>query len=218
MVAPERRRVREKEMSDQDRLRATQMRIGRHQRVAALRLARQDANVRCERRWSGGHTALQVKTKIERDLLVARSPCVQSPAGVTNASRPVHARQRSGRLRPAPRAQSGEERRDGPALRRDLLESCPSPERPASRAEHPASSSASAQAQLPVTSSSNSRRSNRMTRRIRTAPHRVRPRNGRTRDAPSSALPTSCATGKADLREAVSMGKPQILMKPSAAL
>ena len=79
----ERRRVREEEVGDEDRLRRTEVRERRHQRVFCLRGA-----VR-ERRDDLPHQTLQhqdappqIEAEIDRDLLVPRPPGVQAPPGV----------------------------------------------------------------------------------------------------------------------------------------
>jgi hypothetical protein len=85
-IAPQRRRVREEEMRDQDRLRGAEVRERRHQRVARRR------GLRRERVDHAGDGALQqrdpppqVEPQIERNLLVARSAGVQPAPGVAQA-------------------------------------------------------------------------------------------------------------------------------------
>ena len=86
MIAAERGGVREKEVRDEDRLRAAQVRVGRHQRVAgALGAGRQDLHERDDRLLHRRHAALQVQPQIDRDLLVARPAGVQPAAGVADA-------------------------------------------------------------------------------------------------------------------------------------
>ena len=83
-VAPERRRVREEEVRDQHRLRRTEVRERRHQRVARPCAAwSASAAITCAHQpLQQRDAAPQIEAQIERDLLVARPAGVQPPAGV----------------------------------------------------------------------------------------------------------------------------------------
>ena len=72
-------------MRDEHGLRAAQMRVGRHQRVAGA-LGQTDerldhAGDRLRDRW---RAPFQIQPQIDRDLLVARAPGVQPSAGVSD--------------------------------------------------------------------------------------------------------------------------------------
>ena len=70
-------------MRDQDRLRRTKVRVGRHQRVAgASRLTSHGTNDLGQRLLQRRDTTSQIQAQVERHLFVARSSRVQAFAGV----------------------------------------------------------------------------------------------------------------------------------------
>ena len=149
----------EEEMRDEHRLRRAEVRERRHQRVARRRRLRRERvdHARATAALQQRNPAPQVEPQIERDLLVARSAGVQPAAGVAEPLDQlaldeavdvlVVARRRTPD-RARPRSRSSVERRLD--LRRVLGASARRPSR-----------SARAHARLPVTSSSNRRRSKR---------------------------------------------------------
>ena len=86
MIAAQRRRVREKEVGDQHRLRPPQVRVRRHDRIArGHRLIAEHLNQRFDRLLQQRHAALEIQPQIQRHLLVARAAGVQPPAGLADS-------------------------------------------------------------------------------------------------------------------------------------
>ena len=214
VIAPERGDVREKEMRHEDRLRAAQVRVRRHQRVAGR------FGALGERRDQRGDAPLQlrdapfqIQPQVDRDLLVARASGVQPPAGVADPRDQFALDERVHVL-----VRGGSDAKNADRSARDRISWSAARMRDASAASaRRRVRSASAHARLPVTSSSNSRRSN-----ANDAPNS----NSASSGSPSKRPDQRCAivsapppaTRRAALRAAVSIGSPQILMKPSAAL
>ena len=155
VVAPERRHVREKEMRDEHRLRRPEVRERRHQgvvRLAGLPRERRHQPLDCplEER----DAPPQVQAQVERNLLVPGTARVQAPAGVAEPLDELA-------LDEAVDVLVGRRRRRTDRAGRDRESRCRARLDAASlvAAEHAGARSARAQARLPVTSSSKSRRS-----------------------------------------------------------
>ena len=125
VVAPERGGVRQEEVRSEDRLGASQMRVGRHQRVAGPGGAvGQHPNELHEGGLERGNPALQVQAEVERDLLVARPARVQPSARRADARDQLALDERVDVL-VVPRRLGIEELRIGPAARQNLPEASP---------------------------------------------------------------------------------------------
>ena len=73
-------------MRGEDGLRAAQVRVRRHQRVArALGARGQHANQRDDRALQLRNPSLEVQAQIDGDLFVARAACVKATAGIADA-------------------------------------------------------------------------------------------------------------------------------------
>ena len=156
-IAPQRRDVRQKEMRDEHRLRRTEMRERRHQRVAGRRRLRgQRVDDARDGALQQRNAAAQIQPQIERHLLVARSAGVQPAAGVAE---PLDQQP----LDEAVDVLVGavDECRVGSALARACPRAPASIWRGSSASARRRFASARAHAMLPVTSSSNRRRSKR---------------------------------------------------------
>ena len=144
-------------MRDEHRLRRTEVRERRHQRVARRRgLRRQRVDDAGDRALEQRNAPPQVEPQIERHLLVARPAGVQTPAGVAEPldeqplDEAVHVL-----------VGAGDERRIATGPARGSRPAPASICRASSGVSTPAVASARAHARLPVTSSSNRRRSKR---------------------------------------------------------
>ena len=157
VIAPQRRDVRQEEMRDQHRLRRAEVRERRHQRVAGRgRLRRQRGDDAGDAALQQRNAAPQVQPQIERHLLVARSAGMQPPAGVAE---PLDEQALDEAVDVFVGA--GDKRRIGAARARGCRSSATSICRPRRAAARRRAPSARAHARLPVTSSSNRRRSKR---------------------------------------------------------
>ena len=188
MIAAQRRGVRQEEVRDQHRLRAAQVRVRRHQRVARglglvgeHRDERRDRALHLRDRGASGRAADRPRP--------ARCAIVRC-AGVARRRRPAppaRARRTSARPRRRSRRADVEERRIRSGPRRDLLE------RRADRSTRRRATARRRARALRPTPGCPSRRPRTAgdrtgtTRRTRTARRRDRPRTVRTRDVPCSA-------------------------------
>ena len=155
VIAAQRRGVAQQEVRDEHRHRAAHVRVRRHQRIAGLLgLIGERGDERAQLLLQQRNAAAQIQPQIDRHLLVARAAGVQPAAGIADArdelalDEPMHVL-----------VVAVDPRRIAPALLENRGQPVANaPGRP--RRQHAAATSASAHARLPVTSSSNSRRSN----------------------------------------------------------
>ena len=206
-------------MCGQDRLRPPHVRVGRHQRVA--RVGRRDRRGRqsacAAARCSTGTRRFRYRRRSTATCSLRDRPGVQTTSGIADARRQLALDEGVHVLVLAvPRRCRRTRGRSGRV--RESRASAESIDAPSAAEITPARSSPSAHARLPRTSSSNSRRSNR-----NDAPNAKRAASGSPSNRPDHrcamfSAPTVVEGVLAALRAAVSMGRPQILMKPSVAL
>ena len=146
--------MREQEVRDQHGLRRAKVCIRRHQRLAGRAgLARERPDNRRDRLLKGGNAAPEIEPEIERHLLVARPPGVQPLPRVTEFGDEQA-------LDEAVYVLVGTVHERGiRAALRENVDSADWMDAASSAVRTPAPASARAHARLPVTSSSNSRRS-----------------------------------------------------------
>ena len=216
VIAPQRRGVREEVVRGEDRLRPAHVRVRRHQRIAGLRRALGEHRRSSARRprCSSRHAALQVQPQIDGDLLVARPAGVQAPPGVADPRRQLALDERvhvlvlraasASRRRPG-RRRARESRRSAAPIAApsaaDITPGALQPLRPREAAPHVVFE------QPPIETEGGAEREQRRVG-IALEPSGPEMRHGQ------------CPTGAgrpAALRAAVSIGSPQILMKPSVA-
>ena len=178
------------------------------------RLAGELADQRGDRLLNSGMRRFKYRRRSTRDLFVARAACVEPAARIADARDQLALDERMDVL-VVPCVFGREEPGSDPARADDLLERG-ADARASAAVSTPAFSSASAHARLPVTSSSKRRRSN-----LNEAPNSKSAASGSPANRPDQrwAIVSAHWRGAArPLRAAVSVGRPQILMNPSAAV